>query len=281
MPRPPIIDTHQHFWQIEQFPYAWMTDDLAPLRRDMLPEHLAIELAACAVAGTVTVQADQCVEETRFLLQLADQYEFVMGVVGWVDLTDPDVGRVLDDLSANAKLKGIRHVVHDEPETEWLVREDVLRGLREVARRGLAYDLLLRPQHLPLIEPVAKACPQLRLIIDHIAKPPIASGRLQPWADHIRRAARIEGLHCKLSGMITEADWENWEVRDLKPYAEVVIDAFGPERLTFGSDWPVCMLAGSYGEVYHAFCELIGSLSTHEQEQVRQLNAWQFYKLAR
>jgi len=279
MSRPPIIDTHQHFIKADRFPYTWAAGDWAPLHKDFLPKDLQPELSACGVAGTVTVQADQCVDETRFLLELAKRHGFILGVVGWVDLVSPTVGEILDELAANRTFKGVRHVVHDEPDDDWIARKDVLRGLKEVERRGLSYDLLVKPQHLKHVEMLAKTCPALPLIIDHIAKPPIASKGMEPWKTWIQRVAKIERLHCKLSGMITEANWKSWRTEDLRPYAEIVIEAFGPERLTFGSDWPVCTLAGSYGRVFDAFQELVISLSDAERENIYHLNAKKFYNL--
>jgi len=281
MSRPAIIDTHQHFWRIGQFGYTWMRGECSRLRENRLPEHLKAHLDACGVAGTVAVQADQSVGETHFLLDLAARHDFILGVVGWVDLTDPDIGAVLERSSRdNPALKGIRHVVHDEPDDDWIVREDVLRGLREVAKAGLTYDLLLFPKHLKHVATVARECPGLKLIIDHAAKPRIAKGELEPWASSIKSAARVDGVHCKISGMVTEAHHANWTVDDLRPYADVLLEAFGPERLTFGSDWPVCTLASTYERWFETFLELVSGLSESEREHIFHLNARAFYNLA-
>ena len=280
MGRPPIIDTHQHFWRIGQFAYTWMTGECARLRKHQLPEHLKPQLDACGVTGTVAVQADQSVGETHFLLDLAAKHDFILGVVGWVDLTDPDIGGVLERTARDyPALKGIRHIVQDEPDDDWLVRADVLRGLREVAKAGLTYDLLSFPKHIKHAATVARECPGLKLIIDHASKPHIASAEMEPWASEIKKAARIDGLHCKISGMVTEADHSNWTVGDLRPYVDVLLEAFGPERLTYGSDWPVCTLASTYERWFEAFLDLVSNLSESERERIFHLNARAFYNL--
>jgi len=249
------------------------------LRTDSLPENLKPELDACGVIGTVAVQADQTIGETYFLLELAERNPWILGVVGWVDLTDPKVGDVLDFLANHKKLKGIRHVVQDEPDGNWVVMPEVLRGLREVGARNLAYDLLILPRHIKHVQTIARECPGLKLIIDHTAKPHIAKGEMEPWATDIKRAATIDGLHCKISGMVTEANHSNWTTDDLRPYVDVLLEAFGPERLTFGSDWPVCTLASSYQKWFAAFEELISPLSDSEKERIQHLNAQAFYSL--
>jgi L-fuconolactonase len=210
-------------------------------------------------------------------LQLAEANAFVLGVVAWVDLKDAGLPRVLDELQKHPKFKGVRHQVHDEPDVRWLLREDVTAGLRELARRDIPYDLLLRPVHLPLIPELAEQVPGLRMVIDHIAKPPIASGKLDGWAEDMRVAASVPGLCCKLSGMITEADHTSWTADDLRPYVQHVLSLFGPERLMFGSDWPVCRLAGSWKRVLAAFTQAIGAQTMATREHLLGGTAARFY----
>jgi L-fuconolactonase len=245
-----MIDAHVHFWD---GPLEWMTDDMALLRRPFGPDDLRPSLAEHGVDAVVVVQASPSLEETRNLLALANALDMIAGVVGWVDLTAPDVGDVLGELRAEGPLVGVRHQVHDEPDPEWLLRDDVRRGLRAVERADLAYDVLVRPRELPAALEVARAAPGFRLVIDHLAKPPVASGELEPWAARLAPFAELAHVSCKVSGLVTEADWQRWRPADLMPYIERVADWFGDERLLFGSDWPVCLLAASYGDVVDAY----------------------------
>jgi L-fuconolactonase len=219
------------------------------------------------------------IEESWWLLDLAEAHEFILGVVAWADLTDPALPQVLDKLQKRPKFKGVRHIVHDEPDPLWLMRPDVLRGLRELAQRGIPYDLLLRQIHLPLVPQLAEQVPGLRMVIDHIAKPPIASGRMDGWAEDMRAASQVPGLYCKLSGMITEANHANWKADDLRPYVQHVMSLFEPERLMFGSDWPVCKLAGSWKQTLAAFTQAIGAQSMETREQILGGAAKRFYGL--
>jgi L-fuconolactonase len=228
----------------------------------------------------VSVQANVVMEETWWLLDLAARHDSILGVVAWVDLTHPALGATLDQCQRHAKFKGVRHIVHDEPDVRWLLRDDVVRGLNELARRGIPYDLLLRPPHLPLIPELAGRVPDLRMVIDHIAKPLIAQHVREPWARDMEIAAQIPGLHCKLSGMITEADHRQWTADDLRPYVQHVLKLFGPDRLMFGSDWPVCRLAGSWKQVLAAFTQACGPLPQTEREKILGGTAVRFYQLA-
>ncbi len=273
------IDAHQHFWDINRLQYRWMPPD-SPLRRNYLPADLAPILERNRFDGSVVVQANVVLEETRWLLELAAQHKFIRGVVGWVDLTDPRVGATLDDLQQNPKFKGVRHLVHDEPDVNWLLREDVLHGLGELARRGIPYDLLLRPPHLPLVPRLSERVPDLRMVIDHIAKPLIATQRMDGWAADMESAAKIPQVWCKLSGMITEADPRGWKAERLRPYVRHVISLFGPDRLMFGSDWPVCTLAGTWKEVLAAFTQAIGPQPVGVREKLLGETAVAFYGLA-
>ncbi len=274
------VDSHHHFWDLTRFDYPWMPPGDNVLRRNYLPQDLAPLLRRNGISHTVLVQAHQSVAEARFLLDLAEANDFVAGVVAWVDLASPDVGRVLDRLARRPKLVGIRHLVHDEPDEAWLMREDVIAGLKELARRGLAYDLLLRTRHLKYVPPLVERVPDLRMVVDHIAKPRIADGALEPWATDIAAVADIPGVYCKLSGLVTEADHAGWRVEDLKPFVSHVVDRFGLDRLMFGSDWPVCLLAASsYGRVLRAALDAVGPISAAEKARLMGGAAIEFYRL--
>jgi L-fucono-1,5-lactonase len=242
-----IVDAHHHLWR---GPLPWMSEDMAALRRPFgIDDYRA---AARGVTSSVAVQADTSEEETRWLLSTP-----VDAVVGWVDLTAPDVADRLAAL-ADPRLAGIRHPVQSEPDPEWLLRADVRRGLRAVAAAGLRYDLLLVPRHLPAAARLARELPELPLVLDHGAKPPIAAGGWEPWSSDLAALAACEHVHCKLSGLVTEASWSHWREQDVGRYAERLLDAFGPGRLMFGSDWPVCTLAASYAEVLELAQAAIG-----------------------
>jgi len=271
------IDAHQHFWEIGRLTYPWMPSEPSVLRQDFLPDRLAPILARNRFDGTVVVQAHHSLDETRWLLDLAEQTEFIRAVVAWVDLTDPQLGKVLDELQRRPKFKGARHQAHDEPDDHWLLRSDVLAGLSELARRSLPYDLLFYPRHLRLVPLIAERVPGLRMVIDHIAKPLIAEQILEPWAADIEEAAKLPQVYCKLSGMITEADVKSWKPEHLKPYVLHVMRIFAPDRLMFGSDWPVCLLAGSWKEVLAAFTQSIGPQSIETRERLLGGTAQEFY----
>lgn len=250
------------------------------LRRNYLPEDLSPILEQHNFDGSVVVQANVVLDETWWLLDLAAASEKIKGVVAWVDLTDPQVGRTLDLCLKHPKFKGVRHIVHDEPDKRWLLRSDVIEGLRELATRDIPYDLLLRPPHLPFIPELADRVPGLRMVIDHVAKPLIASREMEPWARDMETVSRIPGMHCKISGMITEADHGAWQAHDLQPYVQHVLKLFPAERLMFGSDWPVCKLAGSWKQVLAAFTQACGPLPQTEREKILGGTAVRFYGLA-
>jgi L-fuconolactonase len=277
-----IVDSHQHFWDLERFDYAWMTDDLRVIRRNFGPKDLESLLAERGVDESVVVQATSSADETRYLLEIAARTDFVSGVVGWVDLARPGVGAVVADLrngEGGHHLVGVRHQVHDEDDPDWLLRHEVQHGLRELADAGLAYDLLVRARELPAALRTARAQPGLRLVIDHIAKPPIREGEMDEWGRAMTPFAGLDNVYCKLSGMVTEADWTTWRPADLVPYVERVLDWFGEDRLMFGSDWPVCLLAASYGEVMDALDGALGNLGESARAKIYGGNAVAFYQL--
>jgi L-fuconolactonase len=277
-----IVDAHQHFWDPARGEYPWMTAELAAIRRPFAPGDLAPLLLERGVDRTILVQTRSSIDETREFLALAAATEFVAGVVGWVDLTSPNVGRTIAELRARPDgryLVGIRHQVHDEDDPDWLLREDVRRGLAAVAEADLVYDLLVRPRELPAALETARRLPELRFVIDHLAKPPIAAGALEPWAERLAPFADLANVSCKLSGLVTEADWSSWTRDDLVPYVRRAAGWFGDERLLFGSDWPVCLLAASYDEVFDAYTDALGALSSEGRERVLGLNAVRVYRV--
>ncbi|GAA2102893.1 amidohydrolase family protein [Actinomadura alba] len=280
----PFVDAHHHVWDLSVRDQDWITGErLAPLRRDFSLDDLRPEATAAGVTATVLVQTITVAAETPEFLALAAADDLVAGVVGWVDLTAPDVADALAALReapGGGYLAGIRHQVQGEPDQDWLCRPDVRRGLRAVAGAGLAYDLLTLPHQLPAAVRTATVLPELTFVVDHLSKPPIASGELEPWAGRMRELARLPNVMCKLSGLVTEADWGRWDIGDLRPYADVVLDAFGPRRLMFGSDWPVCLLAAPYDRVVEAGRELTAQLSAAEREAVFGGTAVRAYGLA-
>jgi L-fuconolactonase len=277
-----IVDAHQHFWDPGAADYPWLTDELAVIRRSFGPNDLVPELAATGVEATVLVQTRSSQDETAGFLALAAATPFIRGVVGWVDLTDPAVADAIDTLRAGPggdRLVGIRHQAQDEPDAEWLVHEDVVRGIRAVGAAGLAYDLLIRPRELPAALELARRLPDVRFVIDHLAKPPIASGALEPWRSRIAAFARLEHVACKVSGLVSEADWSSWTATDLQPFVDHAIDVFGPERLLFGSDWPLCLLAATYAQVVGTAGTILEGVSDEELAAVMGANATRIYGL--
>ena len=273
------IDAHQHFWQLSRFHYGWMPEGESVLKRDYLPEDLAPILEEHRFDGCIAVQATTDPGEGQWLLDLATANRFIKGVVVWTDLTGSGLAQELDRLQQHPKFKGIRHPVHDELDARWLLREDVLASLTELARRDIPYDLLLRPVHLPLIPRIAERVPNLRMVIDHLAKPRIAEGTLESWAQGISEAAKLPQVFCKLSGMVTEANLQTWKAQDLQPYLSHTLSVFGPERCMFGSDWPVCRLAASWKQVLAAFTQACGPLQQAVRDQLLGETAIRFYGL--
>ncbi|MCJ1676635.1 amidohydrolase family protein [Streptomyces sp. APSN-46.1] len=269
---PGIVDAHHHVWDLSVRDQDWITGpELAPLRRDFTLADLTPQARAAGVTATVLVQTITVPEETPEFLAMAARSDLVTGVVGWTDLTAPDVDDTLAGLRAGPggeHLVGMRHQVQGEPDPRWLVRPEVLRGLTAIAGAGLVYDLVVKPYQLAAAAEAAQRLPGLTFVLDHLGKPPIASGELAPWAEQIRRLAALPNIVCKLSGMVTEADWGSWTVDDLRPYADTVLAAFGPGRLMFGSDWPVCRLAATYAEVVAAADDMTAELSPAERREV-------------
>ena len=274
-----IIDCHQHFWQVGRFDYPWMSPELGVLYKDYLPEALEPILRSSGVSRTVLVQASNSLEETRWLLQLADGHPFIAGVVGWVDLTSSGVEAQIGEFIQHPRFRGVRHLVESEPDDAWLARSDVLRGLRVLADRDVAFDLLVHTRHLQHVVTVAERCPGLRLVVDHMAKPPIATGEIAEWSRRLKAVAQIPRIHCKLSGLVTEANHWAWTISDLAPYVETALEWFGPERMMFGSDWPVCLLAAAYDRALGAYQELLEHLNPGDRQRILGGNAARFYRL--
>ncbi|MYS81883.1 amidohydrolase family protein [Embleya scabrispora] len=279
----PIVDAHQHVWDLSARDQPWLADAaLAPIRRSFALTELEPEAASTKVTSTVLVQTIAVADETPEFLALAAASRLVAGVVGWVDLTAPDIAETigaLRELPGGEHLVGIRHPVQDEPDPHWLIRPDVIRGLAAVASAGLAYDLLVQSHQIPAAARAAATLPELTFVLDHLGKPPIAAGERAPWAGDIKTLAALPNTVCKLSGLVTEADWRTWSLRDLRPFAETALEEFGPDRLMFGSDWPVCLLAASYRDVVDTAATLTGSLSPTEQATVFAGTATRVYGL--
>jgi L-fuconolactonase len=267
----PRIDGHMHVWDLAVRDQPWTAGDLAPLHRSFALADVTDERARAGIEGVVLVQTLAVAEETPELLMLAGSDPAVVGVVGWVDLTSDDLSEQLGRLQAETcgdRLVGIRHLVQGEADPRWLCRRDVRRGLAAVADAGLAYDLLILPHQLAAAHETAAALGELRFVVDHLAKPAIATAEIEPWATGIRALASLPNVACKLSGMVTEADWTSWTVEQLRPYAETVLDAFGADRVLFGSDWPVCTLAAGYDAVVRSAEQLVEALGRGEREAV-------------
>ena len=273
------IDAHHHLWKYNDCDYVWMSGEMTVLRRDFLIPELEQVTRESGVEGTIVVQARQMTEETEWLLDLAARHPLILGVVGWVPLVDPNVGTYLERFAQQPKLKAVRHVLHDEPDDLYMLRDDFNRGVSLLQSSGLAYDILIFERHLPQTLKFVDCHPSLVFVIDHIAKPRIRDGVVSPWRENIMELAKRGNVYCKVSGMATEANWNTWTVDELRPYFEVVLSAFGAKRLMFGSDWPVLTLAGGYAKWMSAFGSLIAELSPDEQEWICQRSAIKAYGL--
>lgn len=273
------IDTHQFFWHYNPEEFAWMPPGFEPIQRDYLPDDLVPLLRSEGIDGTVAVQSRQTLEETRWLLELADQHAFIKGVVGWVDMCSDDVRGQLERFCRHPRLSGLRHRLEDESNDSFALREDFLRGMKTLADFNRPFDFLVRSRHLPVLSELASRFPEQRLVLDHIGKPSIRTGQVSPWDKDIRRLASHPNVYCKISGMVGEADWSNWKPADFRPYLDIVFEAFGTKRLMIGSDWPECTLAGTYGQVLQLVSGYVGQLSRTEQADIWANNAAVVYKI--
>jgi len=277
-----IIDSHHHFWDrsLDQFDYSWQEDPkLEKICRSFLPVDLQPLIEAAGVERTIFVQTQHNVEENRWVLGLAENNDWMAGIVGWVDLAGDDCEAQIEEFKDNPKFLGVRHVVQDEVDDDFIVRDDVMRGLGLLEKHDLAFDLLFYVKHLKHAATVAKAFPNLRLVINHLAKPEIKDQKMEGWRENFLAAAKFPNVYCKLSGMVTEADWDSWKAADLKPYVNTALEAFGPDRCMFGSDWPVSVLASSYQGLFDALTECIGGVSQSERAQILGETASQFYRI--
>ncbi|MEO0469863.1 MAG: amidohydrolase family protein [Bacteroidota bacterium] len=274
-----VIDAHQHFWQYDAVRHGWIDDEMAVIRRDFGPGELSELYAENEVDGCVAVQADQTEAETNFLLDLANQHAFVKGIVGWVDLRQKNVETVLGHYRQFPQIKGWRHVVQAEPDHNFLLRPDFLRGISSLETYGYTYDILVFPHQLGAVLELVRRFPNQAFVIDHLAKPYIKDGFYDGWARLMKAIASYKNVFCKLSGMVTEADYQTWTVEEIRPYADLVLESFGPQRILYGSDWPVCLVAGTYSKVKSLAMTLIGELSESEQAAIMGENAISFYTL--
>jgi len=273
------IDAHQHFWQHDAERYGWISEEMRRIRRDFMPEDLQPILTANGMDGAVLVQVHQEEAENDFFLSLAAQNDFIKGIVGWVDFQADDIAERLDYWSSFPKLKGFRHIVQAEADEDFLLRKNFRRGIEALSKTRFAYDILVFHRQLPAVVKFVQGYPNQRFVLDHLGKPDIKNGLLEPWATHIRVLGKFENVCCKISGMVTEADWQNWSPEDFKPYLDTVTEAFGTKRLMFGSDWPVCLVAGEYEEVKSLAANYFTSFSETEKAAIFGGNAARFYQI--
>ena len=274
-----VVDSHHHFWRYSSAEYGWIDDSMAAIRRDFLPADLQREIAAAGVDAVVSVQARQSVEETRWLLDFAAHNPFIAGVVGWVPLVSPTVAADLAQLAAHPKLVAVRHVLQDEPDPRFMLRADFQAGIRALRAYNLTYDILIYDRHLPQTIEFVDQHPAQPFVVDHMAKPSIKQGLIEPWERGMRELARRPHVCCKLSGMVTEIGRPHWSIADLRPYVDVVLEAFGPERVLFGSDWPVCLVACGYARWMEIVQELIAPLSSGARAAILGENVRRVYRL--
>jgi len=275
------IDSHHHFWNYDPVRHSWIDQSMVAIQRSFLPEDLRPALKKNHIDGTILVQVDQTEDETNQFLDLAAKNEFIMGVVGWVDLQDSNVRDRLEVFSQFEKIVGFRHIVQGEPDDSFMLREDFLRGISALQDFDYTYDILVFPRQLPAAIVLAERFPNQSFVLDHIAKPLIKAGKIEPWASHIQELGKCENVFCKVSGMITEAGYDTWSADQIKPYLDVVFEAFGVDRIMFGSDWPVCLVAGSYDKVIGLIEGYTKNLGSSEREKIFGLNAQEFYRLGR
>ena len=273
------IDAHHHLWKFDAKEYGWIDDRMGVLRRDFLPADLQKELVGAGIDGTVAVQARQTVEETSWLLELAEQNDFMKGVVGWVPLADPNLGAVLERFASHPKLRGVRHVLQDEPDENHILREDFNRGIRQLSHYDLTYDILIFERHLPQTIRFVDQYPNQKFVVDHLAKPRVKYKAISPWREHMHELAKRQNVYCKISGLATEADHKKWTEEQLQPYIDTVLAAFGAKRVMFGSDWPVCLLALSYKLWVDIVAKTAVRLSMAEQQRLWAETAMEAYGL--
>ena len=270
------IDSHQHFWRYDSSEYGWIQSDW-PIRRDYLPADLFKELHSCHLEGCIAVQARQTIAESCWLLELADQHPFIKGVVGWVDLRSKELPSQLDMFTKNPKFIGVRHVLQDEHDDEFMLTSEFQRGIASLGSTGLTYDILIYPRQLTASIKLVNRFPEQKFVLDHLAKPAIKRGELAPWDRQIRELAKHPNVYCKISGMVTEASWDSWQSTDFRPYLDIVVDAFGVDRLMYGSDWPVALLGGSYRQIYELAYNYVIELGTAAEQAIFGENAERFY----
>ena len=275
----PTIDAHHHFWSYDAVEYAWIDDAMRAIRRDFLPGDLEVEVRTAGVDGVVSVAARQSLEETRTLLDHAGRHAFIRGVVGWVPLVDPDIGDMLAEWAKDPKLRSVRHVLQGEPDERYMLRADFNQGIAALGPLGLAYDILIFELHLPVAIEFVDRHPEQVFVLDHLAKPRIKDDQIEPWATHLRELARRPNVYCKVSGMVTEADYTRWTEGQLRRYFDVALEAFGPARLMFGSDWPVCLVACGYARWQALVRGWTEELSADEQGRIFGGTAMEAYKL--
>jgi L-fuconolactonase len=273
------IDAHQHFWNYNPQEYGWINDNMKVLRKDFGPLDLLNELSKAGLDGSVAVQARQSLEETRWLLHLASANKFIKGVVGWVDLCGREVEGQLEEFASETAFKGVRHVLQDEPDDEFMLCPAFVEGISKLKEYNLTYDILIFPRHIKYACQLVNKFPNQRFVIDHLAKPFIKKGSVEPWKSELRSFLKIPNVFCKLSGMVTEASWNQWRQEDFEPYMEAVIEIFGPARVMFGSDWPVCTVAAAYEETVEIVRNFISRLSVSEQVQIMGQTAMNGYSL--
>jgi L-fuconolactonase len=273
------IDSHQHFWVFDEAEYGWMGETMKIIKKDHLPSDLARELEKTSFQGSIAVQARQTLEETEWLLKLADENAFIKGVVGWIDLLSPDVEKQLERYARYPKLAGIRHVLHDEPDDDFMLRKDFLHGISLVGKYKLAYDILVFPKHLPNTITFVSHFPEQTFVLDHMAKPYIKDKTISPWREEMRKLSKFPNVYCKASGMVNEADWKNWKPEDFRPYLDVIYECFGADRIMIGSDWPVCRVAAGYPVVMDIVRDYIKQFSNSDQAKVLGGNAIKAYRL--
>jgi L-fuconolactonase len=273
------VDSHQHFWRYNPEEYAWIDESMSSLRRDFLPRDLEPELASARLDSCIAVQVRQTLEETRWLLELADSSPFISGVIGWVDLRAEDVRQQLAQFANNPKFLGVRHIVQSEADDRFLLQPKFLRGIGMLAEFDLSYDILIYPRHLAVAVEFVRRFPGQRFVLDHMAKPLIKSRSMEPWARDIRELGKMPNVFCKMSGLVTEADWQFWKPSDITPYLEVAMECFGPDRLMIGSDWPVCTVAGSYSRVINLVVEFLGKHPDSVREAALGGTATKFWNL--